>query len=380
MWTKNNTEILNAAKINGIAGIYNIAADGSGILGRIPIIRGNEPDWVGGIVPVNSPNSKSHHSAAARVSAEITRSLTLSVKPSPDKLRPAAHIIFRAVSGQQILFPKHRLISTATAKPTSAFFVRRPANGGFNYSATSQTFAVQFGQTDKLVPADFTGDGKTDIAFWRPSTDNGLSYEVKTSSFYAFPFGFSGDIPAPADYDGDGKADAAVFRPSSATWFILRSSDGGVTIQQFGVDGRQTGGCRLRRRRQRRHRYFPPVGFRVVDQKRSGGLLALQFGSTGDKTVPGDYTGDGKTDVAFFRPSTGQWFVLRSEDLSYYAFPFGSSGDIAAPGDYDGDGKSDAAVFRPSNSTWFIQRSTGGTIIQGFGQSGDIAVPTAFIP
>jgi hypothetical protein len=72
--------------------------------------------------------------------------------------------------------------------------------------------------------------------------------------------------------------------------------------------------------------------------------------------------------------------VLRSEDQSYYSFPFGTNGDIPAPGDYDGDGKFDATVFRPSNSTWYAQRSTAGTLIEGFGQTGDMPVPNAFVP
>jgi len=106
----------------------------------------------------------------------------------------------------------------------------------------------------------------------------------------------------------------------------------------------------------------------------------MQFGASTDKPVQGDYTGDGKTDVAFWRPSSGQWYIIRSEDFSFFAFPFGTNGDVPAPGDYDGDGKTDPTVFRPSQATWYIARSTAGTLITQFGANGDRPLPNAFVP
>ncbi|MET0753707.1 MAG: VCBS repeat-containing protein, partial [Pyrinomonadaceae bacterium] len=104
-----------------------------------------------------------------------------------------------------------------------------------------------------------------------------------------------------------------------------------------------------------------------------------RFGAGTDKPVQGDYTGDGKTDIAVFRPSTGEWFIQRSEDNSFFSFTFGAAGDIPAPGDYDGDGKYDPAVFRPATGEWFALRSTAGILITTFGISGDRPLPNAFV-
>ena len=265
-------------------------------------------------------------------------------------------------------------------KTDLSIFRPGPGEWWYNRSSNGGNFATQFGAgTDTVAPADFTGDGKTDVAFFRPSTGQWFVLRSEDLSFYAFPFGSSGDVPVPADYDADGKADAAVFRPSTQNWFISRST-GGTEITTFGsagdkpvvadYDGDTKADIAI---------FRPAVGEWWVRRSSSASVFALQFGTPTDKTVQGDYTGDGKADIAFWRPSTGGWFVLRSEDFSFYSFPFGTNGDTPVPGDYDGDGRNDAAVFRPSSSTWFAQRSTAGTLIQQFGITGDIPLPSAYV-
>src|SRR6185503_17308392 len=264
----------------------------------------------------------------------------------------------------------------------------RPSAGEWWYrkSSDGQTRAGQFGSSsDVITPGDFTGDGKTDLAFFRPAEGRWYVLRSDNDSDFAIQFGQAGDIPMPADFDGDGKTDAAVFRPSEGLWFILRSSDTGVTFAQFGTVGDQPVAADYDGDGKADIAIVRNIAGNIRQwwiQRTTLGIAVLNFGVTGDITVPGDYTGDGKADVAVFHPNSGQtpseWYILRSEDFSYFSFPWGQNGDVPVPADYDGDGKFEAGVFRPSDQTWYINQTTGGPLFLQFGLGTDKPIPSLY--
>ena len=106
----------------------------------------------------------------------------------------------------------------------------------------------------------------------------------------------------------------------------------------------------------------------------SAGKVGRYFGLSGDIAVPGDYDGDRKTDLATWRPANATWSVEFSSGAGVVGHVYGRAGDIPVPGDYNSDGVTDLAVFRPSTGEWSVSNTAGQRDYQ-FGLPGDTPVP-----
>ena len=64
---------------------------------------------------------------------------------------------------------------------------------------------------------------------------------------------------------------------------------------------------------------------RAVPVAEDGTYTVAGWGLSGDTLVPADYDGDGKAEIAVFRPSTGHWYIRDRFNRSW-----GLAGDAAA--------------------------------------------------
>lgn len=148
---------------------------------------------------------------------------------------------------------------------------------------------------DRILVADVTGDRKTDLVMWRPSS--GFFHVLPSDGVCPIAgcqiqWGLSGDQPVLGRFIDRSRSAFAVYRPSEGNWY-LASLDGTC-----------------------------PTSFRNAGPAHSGITMCVRnLGLSNDLQVHQDYDGDGFDDIAVFRPSSLDWFVVPSSGACPAAVP-----------------------------------------------------------
>jgi hypothetical protein len=97
----------------------------------------------------------------------------------------------------------------------------------------------------------------------------------------------------------------------------------------------------------------------------------INWGTSTDLPVTGDWNGDGRTDVGVFRNSTHTFYLKNGTTTT--SINWGTSTDLPVTGDWNGDGRSEVGVFRNQTHAFYLKNGTTTTSIN-WGISTDLPV------
>jgi hypothetical protein len=185
--------------------------------------------------------------------------------------------------------------------------------------------------------------------YWRSYRLNGLEAANRSLAFGSgqretWNVGHPGGVPVVGDYNGDGVLDLATFRPDflpgessdGSNWHLVYSGAENHRMERFSTK------------------------FRKGDE-------SVYWGHSNAKAVPGDYDGDGATDMGVYFPKEGVWQVLLSSggfnqvkamlgaEEAIISVALGNAQSIPVPGDYDGDSCDDFATVQLKDKKYIWQ-------------------------